>query len=96
MSNKAVHAIVSGQVQQVGYRQSCRHVARSLDLTGWVRNLPDGRVEVMAQGEADNVDRLITWLWAGPTLARITGVESDTVVVDATLEDFFIYPNRSR
>jgi len=90
---KAVHAYVSGQVQQVGYRQSCRQMARSLGLVGWVRNVADGRVEVFAQGPADGVDRLISWLWAGPSMSVVTGVESDPVAPDLTLRDFFIYPN---
>jgi acylphosphatase len=90
---KAVHAYVSGQVQGVGYRQSCRQMARSLGLVGWVRNDADGRVEVFAQGPGDNVDRLVGWLWSGPSMAVVTGVESDAVAPDLTLRDFFIYPN---
>jgi len=90
---KAVHAYVSGQVQQVGYCQGCRQTARSLGLVGWVRNVADGRVEVFAQGPADGVDRLIGWLWAGPSTAVVAGVESDGVAPDLTLRDFFIYPN---
>ncbi|MGH8871883.1 MAG: acylphosphatase [Acidimicrobiia bacterium] len=93
MSTKAVHAIVTGRVQQVGYRQSCRQVARSLGLVGWVRNTVDGRVEVFAQGGPDEVDRLVDWLWGGPAMALVTGVESDAVAPDNTLRDFFIQPN---
>lgn len=93
MTVKAIHAVVTGAVQQVGYRQGCRQVARSLGLVGWVRNLADGTVEVFAQGGADDVDRLVGWLWGGPAMARVTGVESDVVAVDATLRDFFIHPN---
>lgn len=90
---KAVHVFVSGSVQQVGYRQACRSIARSLDLGGWVRNLSDGRVEFFAQGEGEAVDHLITWAWAGPGGARVSGVETDTVSVDRTLTDFFIQSN---
>jgi acylphosphatase len=90
---KTVHAFVSGRVQQVGYRQSCRQMARSLGLVGWVRNVADGRVEIFAQGRDDEVDRLVGWLWAGPSMALVTGVESDAVAPDLTLRDFFIYPN---
>lgn len=93
MSGKAIHAYVSGRVQQVGYRQTCRSTARSLDLVGWVRNLEDGRVELFAQGQPENVDRLIDWAWSGPRAATVTGVESDTVAIDRTLTDFFIQPN---
>lgn len=90
---KAVHALVSGRVQGVGYRQGCRHTARSLDLVGWVRNLADGRVELFAQGRDESVDRLLDWVWAGPAGARVTGVETDVVATDVTLTDFFIQPN---
>lgn len=93
---KAVRAVVSGSVQRVGYRQGCRSYARSLNLVGWVRNLRDGRVELMAQGSADAVDRLVEWAWAGTSMARVSGVESDNVAVDSTLTDFFIQPDPSR
>jgi acylphosphatase len=96
VSDKAVHAYVSGLVQGVGFRQGCRQVARSLDLWGWVRNRADGRVEVMAQGRTEQVDRLIDWLWSGPAGARVTGVESETVSPDLTLRDFFIHPNPAK
>jgi acylphosphatase len=90
---KAVHVLVSGQVQGVGYRQGCRGTARKLDLVGWVRNLPDGRVEVFAQGGEAGIDRLLEWMWTGPSGARVVGVESDVVATDVTLTDFFIQPN---
>lgn len=90
---KAVHVYVSGQVQGVGYRQGCRSTARKLALVGWVRNLADGRVEAFAQGSDDAVDGLLEWMWAGPSAARVIGVESDVVAPDVTLTDFFIQPN---
>jgi acylphosphatase len=93
---KAVHAYVSGVVQGVAYRQACRSTARSLDLVGWVRNLEDGRVEVFAQGPDGGVDKLLDWLWAGPSVARVVGVESDVVAPDLTLTDFFIQPGPAR
>ena len=91
--SRAIHVYVTGRVQQVGYRQNCRHEARSLNLVGWVRNLADGRVELFAQGEPDSIDRLVTWTWAGSFGAVVTGVESDNVAPDQTLTDFFIQPN---
>lgn len=96
MNHRAIHATVTGRVQGVGYRQSCRQVARSNDLGGWVRNRSDGSVEVFAQGSDEAIDRLVEWLWAGPGPAVVTGVESDTVAMDATLRDFFIHPDPSK
>ncbi len=90
---KAVHAFVSGRVQGVAFRQSCRQVARSLSLVGWVRNLADGRVEVWAQGSVEACDKLTEWLWAGPSPAAVTSVAADSVAPDVTLRDFFIHPN---
>jgi acylphosphatase len=87
---KAVHALVIGRVQGVTYRQATRSTARGLGLVGWVRNLPDGRVEVWGQGEDESVTRLVDWLWAGPPGAKVTGVESDVVAIDQSLNDFFI------
>ena len=96
MSDRAIHATVTGLVQGVGFRQGCRQTARSMGLVGWVRNHRDGSVEVFAQGEAESLDRLITWLWSGPSGASVAGVESDAVAMDRTLRDFFIHPNPSK
>lgn len=93
---KAIHAIVSGRVQGVGYRQSARAAARSEGLFGWVRNLVDGTVEVWAQGDPDACDRFTDWLWAGPPGAAVVGVEADVVAPDHTLRDFFIHPDLRR
>ena len=68
---------VSGRVQGVYYRGSAQLRARDLGITGYARNLADGRVEVLACGDAHQVDRFIEWLWVGPTAARVTSVEAD-------------------
>ena len=96
MSAKAVHAFVTGRVQQVGFRQSCRQTARSLGLVGWVRNTADGRVEVFAQGGGDEVDRVVAWFWGGPAASVVTGEQSDVVAQDNTLRDFFIHPDPTK
>lgn len=87
---KAIHAYVSGSVQGVYFRQSCRQAARRLHLIGWVRNLLDGRVEVWAQGPEAALGELEEWLWRGPSRARVTGVESQDVPPDPNLQDFLI------
>lgn len=70
------HFLVSGYVQGVFYRAASESIARRLDLTGWVRNLPDGRVEVVACGEETKLKELEQWLWQGPPRARVEQVVS--------------------
>lgn len=67
--------LVSGRVQGVFFRASARDQARRLNLTGYARNLPDGRVEVLACGEGEDVVRLGDWLEDGPPQARVAQVE---------------------
>ena len=66
---------VSGQVQGVFYRGSAQARARALGITGYARNLADGRVEVLACGDSSQVDTFIGWLWIGPAAASVSGVE---------------------
>lgn len=72
--------IVSGRVQGVYYRGTCRAVARELGVRGWVRNRSDGTVEVVAEGSRDAVGELIAWCRDGPPLADIQSVE----IIDET------------
>lgn len=65
---------VDGRVQGVGYRASTQDQARRLGLTGWVRNLGDGAVELEAQGPADALAALEAWCHRGPSLARVSSV----------------------
>lgn len=69
--------LVSGKVQGVFFRASTRFEAERLKITGYARNLPDGRVEVLACGQADAVDQLRNWLTRGPAQARVEGVSSE-------------------
>lgn len=69
-----IHCIVSGRVQGVWFRASTQEEAEKLGLVGWVKNLPDGRVEVRAAGSADKVKELYAWLQKGPRLAEVTEV----------------------
>ena len=73
-SVRTVHVLVHGTVQGVGFRYHCAYTAQELGVVGQVRNLPDGDVEVMAQGEADAVARLISWLQRGPRWASVRTV----------------------
>ncbi len=56
------HIFVSGKVQGVGFRFRTRLKALKLEITGWVKNLPDGRVEIVAQGEKNNLNELLNWI----------------------------------
>jgi acylphosphatase len=87
---KAMHALVRGRVQRVGFRQGVKVAARQLGLTGWVRNTPDGMVEVFAQGDEKAVDQLVGWLWLGPSGSGVVGVESEVVPIDRIVQDFVI------
>ncbi len=69
-----VHAFVTGRVQGVGFREFTRREARRLGVGGYVRNLPDGRVEVVADGAGRALESLVSVLRAGPPGARVRGV----------------------
>jgi acylphosphatase len=71
----AKRILVSGRVQGVFYRDSCRREAERLGLTGSARNLDDGRVEVIAEGDEDAVQELIDWCRTGPSHADVDDVE---------------------
>lgn len=68
--------IVSGRVQGVYYRGSTRDKARPLGLTGWVRNCPDGTVEITAEGEEEKLGELLRWCHDGPPAARVDAVDA--------------------
>ncbi|HUC12831.1 MAG TPA: acylphosphatase [Acidimicrobiales bacterium] len=72
------HLWVRGRVQGVWYRGSCAEQARALGISGWARNLPDGRVEIVAEGDPESVDKLVEWCRHGPPAARVTAVELRT------------------
>jgi acylphosphatase len=69
------HLWVRGRVQGVWYRGSCAEQARALGISGWARNLPDGRVEIVAEGDPEALDKLVEWCRQGPPAARVTAVE---------------------
>lgn len=71
-----LHLFVSGRVQGVSYRANAAAMAQRLGLAGWVRNLPDGRVEILAQGEDKPLRSLLAWAHQGPALARVEHVDA--------------------
>lgn len=69
------HVFVSGRVQGVFFRSEIRHEAKKRNVKGWVRNLPDGRVEAVFEGDKENVEELIEFCKRGPPGARVTSVK---------------------
>lgn len=82
------HIFVSGWVQGVFFRDNTQKWASSLSLTGWVRNLKDGRVEVMAEGEKAHIEDLIGKLREGPSLARVENVDVEWEDYTGEFSDF--------
>lgn len=67
--------LVAGRVQGVFYRATAANKAQELKIDGYARNLPDGRVEVLAGGEQRAVDEFTQWLWTGSSASKVTAVE---------------------
>jgi acylphosphatase len=80
---------IEGRVQGVGFRDHCVRHAAALGLAGWVRNRPDGSVEVFAQGSETRLEPLEAWLRRGPPAARVDRIESFAEAPDAGLGSRF-------
>jgi acylphosphatase len=74
---KCIRCIVSGRVQGVFFRRSAQREAEALGVSGWARNLPDGRVEVLACGEPAALEAMQRWLRQGPPQAAVSDVACD-------------------
>jgi acylphosphatase len=71
---KRVHLLIKGYVQGVAYRWNAQEQARTLGLSGWVRNLNTGEVEAIAEGPAEKIDAFVTWCRRGPPAAEVEDV----------------------
>lgn len=78
-----LHCFVSGKVQGVWFRASTKEEALQLGLTGYAKNLQDGRVEVMASGERHQIEKLYQWLQVGPKLAEVRNVTREELPLQA-------------
>lgn len=87
---RAVHLFISGHVQGVFFRQSTQQTARRLGVEGWVRNLPDGRVEAKVWGEAEAVHALVRWCRTGPPNAYVTDVAAADAEPEAGVTGFSV------
>jgi len=85
------HVFVSGRVQGVFFRTETQDEARRQGVTGWVRNVPDGRVEAVFEGERDKVETLIEFCRKGPPGARVTNIEVTWENYRGDYRDFFIH-----
>jgi len=90
MAEKSVHVLVKGKVQGVCFRDYTRSEARSLGVSGWVRNTRDGSVEALISGEEDKVDQMVKWLYQGSPMSRVSSVEIEDVEKPRDLTDFRI------
>ena len=88
--NSRAHIFVRGRVQGVFFRDHTRKWASSLGLTGWVRNLADGRVEVMVEGDQTRIKRLIACLEEGPPLSHVEDVQVNWEDHQGEFDDFKI------
>ena len=87
---KKVHVFISGKVQGVFFRAETQRAATGLKLNGWVRNVPDGRVEAVFEGEDTNIDKMLAWCHIGPPAARVQEVIAEEALYTAEFENFII------
>jgi len=85
-----VRLVVHGSVQGVGFRFAAREAASECSVTGWVRNLTDGSVEIVAQGSPNAVARMTAWAQRGPGHAAVERVQVETLAASSKLEAFEI------
>ena len=76
MGQKRIHVVVRGRVQGVFFRASAQREAKRLGLTGWAKNRNDGAVEMVVEGDEDNVKDFLAWSQHGPSTARVEKVET--------------------
>jgi len=87
---KQIHVLVSGFVQGVGFRRFVRHHARKIGVVGWVRNLQDGRVEAVMQGDEKQLLRMIRHCQKGPFFSQVVDIAVEWEEVSVRYEDFTI------
>jgi acylphosphatase len=87
---KRIRVIIYGIVQGVFFRAATRRTAADLNLTGWVRNMDDGRVEAILEGEDADVDKMIAWCKVGPPAARVEKVDTAEEHYTGGFHDFTI------
>jgi acylphosphatase len=87
---KRLDVFVSGKVQGVFFRANTKKAACSLNVTGWVRNLPDGRVEAIFEGRQEDVENMLEWIRKGPPLSHVRHLEITEEPFTGELQTFTI------
>ncbi len=87
---RRVHIVVRGQVQGVSFRVYTQRMARTLQLVGFVRNMGNGDVEIVAEGEADRLERMVEWARHGPPAAEVEEVRTEYTDPTDAFHDFTI------
>lgn len=90
MTNVGIHAIITGVVQMVGYRWFAVNSAKDLKLTGWVKNLDDGTVEIKAFGKRGTLNDFIKQLSIGPMYSNVSDVRIREIEYELTYTDFMV------
>ncbi len=90
MMYSRVHVYISGKVQGVFFREYTRRKAKNLGIKGWVRNLPDGRVEAIFEGEKEKIKEMIEWCHTGSPYSKVEKVEVTEEEYKGEFEDFEI------
>jgi len=87
---KTVHVFISGKVQGVWFRANTKQQAEQRNVSGWVRNTSDGKVEAVFQGDADAVDDIISWCHQGSSMSEVSDVSVETLDDDKEFQGFNI------
>lgn len=87
---RRVHVFVSGRVQGVFFRDNTCRKARELGITGWVKNLPDGKVEAIFEGEEEKIKEMVEWTKRGPVFAKVNNLNVEWQEYKGEFKDFEI------
>ena len=87
---KRMHVIISGRVQGVFFRAETQRTAIGFNLTGWVRNIADGRVEAVLEGDDANIDKMLAWCHSGPPAARVEEVLTEEEHFTGEFRNFIV------